>query len=101
MACYKRSQIEQPSAQWTLAQPRLHDSLSEEQKEKAVGVLQRNLRTSGGIVLNSTMQTLGGWAREDEALRKWLEPQLVRLSQDDRKSVARKAKKLRTGLTDK
>ena len=81
---------------------RLHDSLSEEQKEKAVGVLQRNLQTSGDwIVLNSTMQTLGGWAREDEALRKWLEPQLVRLSQDDRKSVARKAKKLRTGLTDK
>ncbi len=98
------SRIEQPSAQWTLAQlmASLHDSLSKEQKEKAVGVLQRNLQTSGDwIVLNSTMQTLGEWAREDEALRNWLEPQLVRLSQDDRKSVARKAKKLRAGLTNK
>ena len=95
------SQIHQPSAQWTLAQlmASLHDLLSREQKKKAVNVLQRNLETSSDwIVLNNTIQTLGKWAREDEALRLWLEPQLMRLSQDNRRSVARRAKKLRTEL---
>ena len=98
------SQVHQPSAQWTLAQlmASLHDSLSSGQKKKAISVLQCNLKTSSDwIVLNSTMQTLGEWAREDEALTLWLEPQLIRLSQDDRKSVARRAKKLHTELTSK
>ena len=97
------SRIDQASAQWTLAQlmASLHASLSQEQKEKAVSVLQLNLQTSSDwIVLNSTMQTLGEWARKDGALRLWLEPHLVRLSRDGRTSVARRAKTLRTELTD-
>lgn len=101
---YEVSQIDQPSAQWTLAQlmASLHDALSLEQKRKAVNVLQRNLQTSSDwIVLNTTMQILGEWAQQDESLRLWLEPQLVRLSRDGRKSVARRAKKLRMELIDK
>lgn len=101
---YEVSQIDQPSAQWTLAQlmASLHSALSRGQKRKAINVLQRNLQTSSDwIVLNTTMQTLGEWAQKDESLRLWLEPQLVRLSRDNRKSVARRAKKLQTELTGK
>lgn len=95
------ARIDQPSAQWTLAQlmESLHDRLTAEQKSQAVRVLQRNLRTSSDwIVLNTTMKTLGGWAHQDEELRSWLEPHLLRLAQDGRKSVANKARKLRAEL---
>lgn len=95
------ARIDQPSAQWTLAQlmESLHDRLTAEQKSQAVRVLQRNLRTSSDwIVLNTTMKTLGGWAHQDEELRSWLEPHLLRLAQDGRKSVANKARKLRADL---
>lgn len=97
------ARIEQPSAQWTLAQlrERLHDRLTEEQKSEAIRVLQRNLQNSNDwIVLGATMKTLGGWAHEDAELRSWLEPRLLRLSQDGRKSVANKARKLRAELAD-
>lgn len=98
------SKINQPSAQWTLAElmARLHGSLTEQQKQKAVTVLQGNLESSSDwIVLNRTMQTLGEWALDNQALRSWLEPHLLRLSQDGRKSVARNAQKLRTELTSR
>jgi hypothetical protein len=101
---YEVSQIDQPSAQWTLAQlmASLHGSLGVEQKEKTVSVLQHNLQASGDwTFLNSTMQTLAEWAREDEALRLWLETQLRRLGQDSRKSVSRRANKLQTEPTSK
>ena len=64
-------------------------------------MLQRNLQNSNDwIVLGATMKTLGGWAHEDAELRSWLEPRLLRLSQDGRKSVANKARKLRAELAD-
>lgn len=95
------AEIEQPSAQWTLAQlmASLHDSLTGEQKQRAVEVLQRNLRNSRDwIVLIQTMQTLADWARGDGALRPWIEPHLERLSGDGRRSVAGRATKLRADL---
>jgi hypothetical protein len=93
--------IKQASAQWTLAQ--LFNSLSSElsasQKQKAVKVLKRNLEHNDDwIVQNQTMQTLADWAKTDEALKKWLEPHLDNLADDERKSIAGRAKKLRKAL---
>ena len=89
--------LEQPSAQWTLAQ--LYSSLSgfltEAQKEHAVAVMQGFLDTSSDwIVLNYSMQTLADWATDDPELGEWLNPVLQKLAGDARKSVAGRAKKL-------
>ena len=89
--------IEQPSAQWTLAQvyALLSDRLTEGQRQHAVSVLKRFLTTcTDWIVLNFSMQTLADWAIGDPALRQWLVPQLARLTTDPRKSVARRATRL-------
>jgi hypothetical protein len=95
------SRIDQPSVQWTLAQlmENLNDRLTARQKSEATRVLQHDLQNSNDwIVLNTTMNTLGGWAREDAELRSWLEPHLLRLAQDSRKSVSRRARKLQEEL---
>jgi hypothetical protein len=89
--------IDQPSAQWTLAQlmQKMEAYLSPIQKQKATEVLKRNLTNcSDWIVLNHTMQTLADWAKENSSLRDWLIPQLEQLRHDTRKSVANRATKL-------
>lgn len=94
--------IDQPSAQWTLAQVfgALAPSLSRGQRMRAQSVLQDNLvRHDDWIVLTQTMQTLAAWASEDDALRAWLGPELARLARDPRKSVSKKAAKLRAQLS--
>lgn len=91
------AQIEQASAQWTLAQlcSTLVGYMSAEQLEKAKAVLRHNLTTyDDWIVLNATMQTLAEWAKDDAELTTWLEPQLKKLTTDPRKSVAGRAAKL-------
>jgi hypothetical protein len=96
--------IRQASAQWTLAQlfAALESRMSKGQKQKAVKVMQRNLKHNNDwIVQNQTMQTLADWAKTDEALGEWLEPHLDRLADDERKSVAGRAKKLRKALYKK
>lgn len=95
------AQIEQASAQWTLAQLLgvLTSRMSAEQVIKAKVILRRNLSLqTDWIVLNATMQTLAEWAGSDEELKTWLKPQLERLSTDTRKSVAGRATKLRSQL---
>ena len=92
------SKIDQASTQWTLAD--LFDTLkplmSREQITGAKKHMKRNLQHHDDwIVLNTTMQTLFNWAETDSRLRKWLLPQLERLSRDSRKSVAGRATKLR------
>ena len=89
--------LEQPSAQWTLAQ--LYSSLSgfltEAQKDHAVSVVKGFLDTSTDwIVLNFSMQTLADWATDDPELGAWLIPVMQELAADPRKSVAGRAKKL-------
>jgi hypothetical protein len=86
-------QINQASAQWTLAQlfERLSPKLSEEQRNSAVALMKRNLEVHDDwIVLNATKETLSNWAKSDASLRNWLRPHLERLSRDSRKSVARR-----------
>ena len=93
--------VEQPSVQWHIAQilHHLRSHLSGDQSQQATKVLQRNLTTSTDwIVLNVTMDVLAEWARHDPSLAAWLMPELERLRQDKRKSVAKRASKRLAGL---
>lgn len=91
------SAIDQASAQWTLAELflSLRSDMSDEQIRQAESILKHNLvHHHDWIVLNETMRTLGEWAQEDKVIRDWLEPQLVRLSIEPRKSVSKRAQNL-------
>ena len=93
--------LDQPSAQWTLAQlfQRLRTGMDERQRAEATRLVKRNLEHHDDwIVLNASMDALKDWAVEDTALRAWLLPHLDRLSRDPRKSVAGRARKARTAL---
>ena len=71
--------------------------MSPEQYQRALKLLKHNLsKHEDWIVLNNTMETLGEWAGSDRSIKKWLLPQLQRLSGDRRKSVAKRAHKLLT-----
>jgi len=93
--------IDQASAQWTLAQlfKTYEKNLSPEQRSRALEIMQHNVANhTDWIVLAQSMDTLGKWAKKDEGLKAWLLPHLERHAQDERKSVANKAKKIHTGL---
>lgn len=88
--------FDQASAQWTLAQlfHRLRNDMAPRQHEKALARMKTNLESHNDwIVLNWTIETLAEWATEDTELRTWLRPHLVRLANDTRKSVAKRAAK--------
>lgn len=89
-------QVEQPSVRWHVAQMlhHLRSDLSDDQTQRATALLQRNLtRSTDWIVLNVTMDVLTEWAYQQPQLFSWLTPELERLCQDDRKSVAKRASK--------
>jgi len=90
------SKINQASARWTFAQLFLilEQFVSAKQKEKVIDILKNNLANSSDwIVLNTTMETLHFYSKNNSELKKWLEPQLNRLTKDTRKSVSTRAKK--------
>ncbi|MEM6830724.1 MAG: hypothetical protein AAF551_09405 [Bacteroidota bacterium] len=91
------SQIDQASAQWTLADLflGLAEEMTEEQLKQAKALLKKNLESqSDWIVLNNTMNTLGEWAKKDEELKEWIKPHLDRIVSDERKSVKSKAESI-------
>ena len=91
------ARIDQPSTQWTLAQLllRLTDDMDALQRERAKALVLANLRASNDwIVLNASMEALAAWSRDDGALANDLRLELERLSGDDRKSVAGRARRL-------
>jgi len=97
------SQIDQASAQWTLATLflLLAPWMDSRQRKKARQIMQRNLEQhQDWIVLNTTMDTLAQWAEQDPDLRSWLLPQLQKLQHDKRGSVVRKAVKISTRLSE-
>ena len=68
------SKIDQPSAQWTLANlfQTLSVFMSETQKNSAKKILQNNLENyTDWIVLNNTMETLSKWAKKDSILKRF------------------------------
>ena len=93
--------LDQPSAQWTLAQlfQRLWADMDEQQRDAAKAIVKRNLATHDDwIVLNASMDALREWSADDTDLRSWLLPHLDRLANDPRKSVASRARKARAQL---
>ncbi len=95
--------LDQASAQWTLAQlfQRLSDRMTPAQRGRALAILKRNLAGHDDwIVLNTTIDTLTGWAKDDPGLARWLHPHLDRLRHDSRKSVAGRAAKAIRRLAD-
>lgn len=93
------AELDQASAQWTLAL--LFDLTrhlqSDAQLARSVEIMQRNLvHHDDWIVLNNSMQVLHDWSDDDPSLAEWLTPQLERLTRDRRKSVAARARKLLT-----
>lgn len=93
--------IDQASTQWTLAL--LFDLtralLSDEQRARAVEIMQHNVAThEDWIVLNNSMKVLGAWAEGDDELRRWLRPELERLADDPRRSVASNARRVLSQL---
>jgi len=97
------SQIDQASAQWTLATLflLLAPWMDSRQRKKARQIMQRNLeQNQDWIVLNTTMDTLAQWAEQDSDLKSWLLPRLQKLRHDERGSVARKAVNISTRLSE-
>ena len=89
--------INQASVQWTIAQlfEALTDDISADQLAAAKAIVQGNLASSSDwIVLKNSMDALAKWAKQDQALADWLQPHLQRLTEDPRKAVAGRAKKL-------
>lgn len=89
--------IDQASTQWTLAL--LFDLTRElqtsDQRARSIDIMQHNLaQHDDWIVLNNSMQVLHDWSDSDPQLAEWLTPHLERLSNDRRKSVAKRAAKL-------
>lgn len=89
-------QIDQPSVQWHVAQmlQHLRGDLSDDQAQQATELLRRNLtRSTDWIVLCVTMDVLADWAKHASPLAGWLAPELERLRQDERNTVAKRASK--------
>lgn len=97
------SRINQASTQWTLAQLFLwlESYLTGSQKKQAVQLLKNNLENSDDwIVQNTTIETLSMWAKGDDSLKTWLVPKLTYFAGSSRKSVAGRAKKMLSMLSE-
>ncbi|NKB50662.1 MAG: hypothetical protein GKR97_00290 [Rhizobiaceae bacterium] len=91
------AEIDQASTQWTLAIlfEQTQALMSAAQTAKALQIMKHNLAVHHDwIVLNTTMNVLANWAKNDVDLEQWMRPHLKRLSKDSRNSVSRKAAKL-------
>lgn len=89
--------LDQPSAKWSLAQifMWLSDRLTDQQTQRAIEIMQHNLETENDwIVQCNTAESLVHFAKSDPDLKQWLIPQLRRMTQDTRNSVARKGQKI-------
>ncbi|WP_334055683.1 hypothetical protein [Polaribacter sp. P097] len=93
--------INQASTQWTLSQlfGMLEKDMSAIQIDKAKEIMKNNLANhQDWIVLNQTMDTLIKWSKNDTNLKNWLKPHLEQLTNDKRKSVSNRAKKMLNNL---
>lgn len=87
--------IAQPSVQWHLAQILARVELTPAQRDRAIGILRRNLADyDDWIVVNLTTEALAHFARDDPALREELVPILRRQRDSERRSIAKRATRL-------
>ncbi len=90
----KVSLINQASSQWTFAQfcQECDHLLTEKQRTTSIKrVLDYIENEDDWMVLNSSISALTAWAEQRPALAAVVRPHLKRLSQDQRKSVAKRA----------
>jgi hypothetical protein len=98
----KIAKINQASTQWTLATlfRLLSSSLTTDQKDLAIQHLKHNLDThSDWIVINTTMETLFTWGKDNPPLAEWLIPRLKKFQQDTHKSISGRATKYLIALS--
>ena len=98
----KIAKINQASTQWTLATlfRLLSPSLTIEQKDLAIQHLKHNLDThKDWIVINTTMETLFTWSKDNPPLTEWLIPRLKKFQQDTHKSISGRATKYLIALS--
>lgn len=98
----KIAKINQASTQWTLATifRLLSHFLTAEQKELATDHLKHNLDThKDWIVINTTMETLFTWSKDNTLLAEWLIPRLQKFQKDTHKSISGRATKYLTALS--
>ncbi len=91
-------QLDQPSAKWSIAQilAQIDDRLTTKQRARGIELMKHNLKTEDDwIVQNMTAQALTDLSlkHNDKNLQAWLKPQLKKTLNDNRRSVAGKAKK--------
>jgi hypothetical protein len=98
----KIAKINQASTQWTLATifRLLSSSLTDDQKDLATQHLKHNLDThTDWIVINTTMETLFTWSKDDPILAEWLIPRLKKFQKDTHKSISGRSTKYLTALS--
>jgi hypothetical protein len=91
------SKINQPSIRWTLATLFLwlQDKMTDDQRKKAIDIMKVNLENDNDwIVQNTTLESLAGFVKYDSNLKTWLLPKLKAATNDSRKSIVGRAKKL-------
>jgi hypothetical protein len=94
------SKIDQASTKWSLSTlfMWLDDFMTDKQRAKAIKLMKSNLHYDDWIVQNTTSESLAYFAKEDAALKKWLKPELQKLTKSRHNSVARRADKLINSL---
>ena len=98
----KIAKINQASTQWTLATifRLLSHLLTTQQKELATNHLKHNLNThKDWIVINTTMETLFTWSKDNPLLAEWLIPRLKNFQKDTHKSISGRATKYLIALS--
>lgn len=90
------AKINQASTKWTLATlfMMLDRFMNDAQRQKAIKIMKTNLLSDKDwIVQNTTAESLWYFAYKDLALKKWLIPELQKMTKSKHKSVARRAQK--------
>ncbi len=89
------SAIDQPSVQWHYAQIVDKLQLTPQETAQVISKLQANFeKYDDWITRTITMEVLGHFALQDEALRAYLIPQLVELTKERRVSLSTRARKI-------
>lgn len=96
------SVIDQSSVQWHYAQIVDRLQLTMQETAQVIRKLQANFETyDDWITRNITMEVLGNFALQDEALRAYLVPKLEDLTKERRISLSTRARKILKKLAGK
>lgn len=94
------SKIDQASTKWTLSTlfMWLDTFMTDKQRGSAIDIMKSNLHYDDWIVQNTTSESLTHFAKSSPELKKWLLPELKKLTASRHNSVARRAQKLLDAL---